>query len=169
MIAAFAFLVAVVFDASAASDGLHWPALDDVFFSLRAPRVLLAVLAGVGLSSGGVACQALMRNPLADPYVLGLSGGAALGAVLTQVLFDGAPPWALMLASLAGAYAASYLVMTAQGPRAGPAHADDWPAPPYWRRLQHLRCCRHYAGEDRGLGAKGAGGFVLAHGPARCV
>jgi iron complex transport system permease protein len=48
----------------------------------RLPRVLLAELAGAGLAAVGAAFQSLLRNPLAEPYVLGVSGGAALGATL---------------------------------------------------------------------------------------
>ncbi len=46
----------------------------------RLPRVLLGAVAGGGLATTGAAFQALLRNPLAEPYVLGVSGGAALGA-----------------------------------------------------------------------------------------
>jgi iron complex transport system permease protein len=49
----------------------------DILFSARAPRVFLGALVGAALSAAGVAFQALLRNPLADPYVLGVSGGAA--------------------------------------------------------------------------------------------
>ena len=49
---------------------------------LRAPRVLLAFLVGGSLAVCGAALQAMIRNPLAEPYLLGLSGGAGLGAVL---------------------------------------------------------------------------------------
>jgi ABC-type Fe3+-siderophore transport system permease subunit len=56
-----------------------------VVVSLRLPRVLLAALAGAGLAVAGVAFQALTRNPLADPAVLGVAGGAALGAVIGQI------------------------------------------------------------------------------------
>ncbi|MBU4483797.1 iron ABC transporter permease [bacterium] len=52
-----------------------------LFFS-RLPRVLLAVLVGIALASSGGTFQALLRNPLADPFILGVSGGAALGSVL---------------------------------------------------------------------------------------
>ncbi|PIR18356.1 MAG: iron ABC transporter [Deltaproteobacteria bacterium CG11_big_fil_rev_8_21_14_0_20_49_13] len=48
----------------------------------RLPRILLGALVGLALGSGGTAFQALLRNPLADPYILGVSGGAALGAVI---------------------------------------------------------------------------------------
>ncbi len=56
-----------------------------ILFSARLPRVALACLAGGALSVVGVAFQALLRNPLADPYVLGVSGGAAAGATLAIV------------------------------------------------------------------------------------
>jgi len=49
---------------------------------LRLPRVLLAVLVGAALAIAGAVFQALFRNPMADPYVLGVSAGAALGATL---------------------------------------------------------------------------------------
>ncbi len=49
---------------------------------IRLPRILLAALVGAALAASGTALQALLRNPLADPYVLGISSGAALGAVL---------------------------------------------------------------------------------------
>ncbi len=48
----------------------------------RLPRILLGILTGIALGSGGTAFQALLRNPLADPYILGVSGGAALGCVV---------------------------------------------------------------------------------------
>src|SRR6185369_3749008 len=53
-----------------------------ILIDVRLPRVLLAALAGGGLSIVGAAFQALLKNPLAEPYVLGVSGGAALGATL---------------------------------------------------------------------------------------
>lgn len=56
-----------------------------IFFAARLPRVTLAALAGASLAVVGVAFQALLRNPLADPYVLGVSGGAAAGATLAIV------------------------------------------------------------------------------------
>ncbi|MCC6902662.1 MAG: iron ABC transporter permease [Polyangiaceae bacterium] len=56
-----------------------------ILWSARLPRVLLACLAGGALSVVGVAFQALLRNPWADPYVLGVSGGAAAGATLAIV------------------------------------------------------------------------------------
>mgnify|MGYP001371899361 CR=1 FL=1 len=80
---------------SAIRDGIVW--------ELRMPRVLTAGAVGAGLAVSGVVMQALTRNPLADPYLLGLSSGASLGAVL--VLLTGLAV-ALPFAAFAGAMAA---------------------------------------------------------------
>jgi iron complex transport system permease protein len=56
-------------------------ALDATLVGIRVRRALMAALAGAALSMAGCALQALLRNPLADPYVLGVSGGASLGAI----------------------------------------------------------------------------------------
>ncbi len=61
-----------------------------IMFRLRLPRIFLAIIAGFGLSISGVVFQALLRNPLADPYILGTSSGAALGGVLAIALGLGA-------------------------------------------------------------------------------
>src|SRR5262249_48725716 len=53
-----------------------------IVVDVRLPRVLLGAIAGAGLSTAGVALQALLRNPLAEPYVLGVSGGSAVGATI---------------------------------------------------------------------------------------
>lgn len=58
----------------------------DIVFEVRLPRVLLGAIAGAGLSIVGVALQALLRNPLAEPYVLGVSGGSAVGATVAILL-----------------------------------------------------------------------------------
>ena len=63
-----------------------------VVLHLRLPRILLAALAGAGLAVAGAAFQALTRNPLADPALLGVSSGAAFGVVLAQVLGLGLTP-----------------------------------------------------------------------------
>jgi iron complex transport system permease protein len=57
-------------------------ALGSIVWRIRVPRVLLAALVGAALSSGGLVFQAILRNPLAEPYILGISGGAAIGAIL---------------------------------------------------------------------------------------
>ncbi|GGS22690.1 hemin ABC transporter permease [Streptomyces aureoverticillatus] len=67
------------------------PGTDDlIVWQLRVPRALLAALVGAGLGLVGTAVQALVRNPLADPYLLGISSGASLGAVGAIVLGAGA-------------------------------------------------------------------------------
>ena len=76
---------------------------------LRAPRVLLAFLVGGSLGICGAALQAMIRNPLAEPYLLGLSGGAGLGAVLA-IATRAAGPWAVPVAAFAGALGAVALV-----------------------------------------------------------
>lgn len=66
-------------------DGAATPELEKasvVLWELRLPRVLLATAAGVNLALGGLLLQAIFRNPLAEPYLLGLSSGGALGAVV---------------------------------------------------------------------------------------
>lgn len=81
---------------------------------LRAPRVALAGLVGAALAVAGVAMQAVLHNDLADPYVLGLSGGASAGAVASLALWPGLPPGP---AAAAGATGAALVV---RGLAAGP-------------------------------------------------
>lgn len=57
-----------------------------IVWRIRLPRVLLAALVGAALSLGGLVFQALLKNPLAEPYILGISGGAAIGAILGIML-----------------------------------------------------------------------------------
>ena len=57
-----------------------------IVWNLRLPRILLAALVGAALAGAGAAFQGLFRNPLADPFVIGASGGAALGATLAITL-----------------------------------------------------------------------------------
>ncbi len=76
---------------------------------LRLPRVLLAFVIGGSLAVTGATLQALVRNPLADPYLLGLSGGAGLGAVSAIALGVGGA-WAVPVAALIGALGAVVLV-----------------------------------------------------------
>src|ERR1700721_3972153 len=57
-----------------------------IVFKLRLPRIALGILVGAALSTAGASFQALLRNPLADPYVLGVSSGAALGAIISLIL-----------------------------------------------------------------------------------
>jgi iron complex transport system permease protein len=57
-----------------------------IFWDVRMPRVLLAALVGAGLACAGTAMQAVFRNPLADPYIIGVSSGAAVGAAAAGLL-----------------------------------------------------------------------------------
>lgn len=87
------------------------PALRFIVLELRLPRVVLGFLVGGGLALAGAVFQALLRNPLAEPYILGISGGAAAGAVLVLALgLAGAASWALPGAAFAGALLAIALV-----------------------------------------------------------
>lgn len=76
---------------------------------LRGPRVVLAALVGAGLATSGAALQGTLRNPLAEPYLLGVSGGAAVGAVIALTLGFGTPVL-VTLAAFGGAAVATALV-----------------------------------------------------------
>jgi len=95
------------------------PALDDVqrtiLLEVRLPRVLMAAILGGALTVAGVVFQAMLRNPLADPFVLGVSGGASIGGVLALVLgFGAAEGWLGAIAvpgfAFAGALASLFLI-----------------------------------------------------------
>ncbi len=88
---------------------------------LRLPRVALGIAVGAGLAVSGTALQATLRNPLAEPYLLGVSGGAAAGAVLA-VTMGIASPLLLPLAAFAGAAVAVLVVLLVA--RAVSGHAD---------------------------------------------
>jgi len=84
----------------------------------RFPRVIAALLLGAGLAASGAVLQGLLRNPLAEPYTLGISGGAALGVTTAMILL---PPvfssWTFPLAAFAGAFLAVgfvYLIAASQ-------------------------------------------------------
>ncbi|HEX3131704.1 MAG TPA: iron ABC transporter permease [Thermoanaerobaculia bacterium] len=90
------------------------PTASAIFFQLRLPRVLLALLAGAGLAVSGLAFQTLFRNELAEPYTLGIATGAALGAVLALRLEESGVLLGMSLVSLAsfaGAIGATALVV----------------------------------------------------------
>jgi len=80
-----------------------------IVLKIRLPRALLAALVGAALGSSGGAFQAVLRNPLADPYILGISGGAALGAVAALTLGFNSP-LLLPCAAFVGAAGALLLV-----------------------------------------------------------
>jgi iron complex transport system permease protein len=81
-----------------------WPAaMQTIFFDIRMPRVLMAGLAGSALSVAGAAYQGMFRNPLADPYLTGVSQGAALGAVIGFLLPFNVPVLFIPLLAFIGA------------------------------------------------------------------
>jgi iron complex transport system permease protein len=92
-----------------------------ILFIARLPRVLAGALVGAALASAGVVFQALLRNPLATPFTLGVSAGASLGAMLVIILGGtlAVGPWSpVPAASLAGAgLAAAIVYALANGPR----------------------------------------------------
>ncbi|MEZ5313629.1 MAG: iron chelate uptake ABC transporter family permease subunit, partial [Thermoanaerobaculia bacterium] len=108
LLLSLAIAVAVTFGASDVGLWRHlfggsWGEVErSIFLHLRLPRVLAAAAVGGLLSLAGVAFQALLRNPLADPYVLGVSGGASLGGVLALVL--GAGGLFVPVSAFAGAF-----------------------------------------------------------------
>jgi iron complex transport system permease protein len=97
-----------------------------IVLEIRLPRVVLAGLVGAGLATAGALLQALMQNPLADPFILGISGGAALGGVfgiaLAPALGMGQVPVALL--AFGGALGATGLLYAvAGGTGRAPAHS----------------------------------------------
>jgi iron complex transport system permease protein len=103
LIAVLALVTSVLFGPAAVALN------SDIVWNLRAPRAVLAFLVGGSLGVAGAGLQALVRNPLADPFLLGLSGGAGLGAVLAIALHLPGP-WALPIAAFIGAVGALALV-----------------------------------------------------------
>jgi iron complex transport system permease protein len=94
-----------------AARGIGDPSTVAIVRDLRLPRSLQAALVGAALAASGAAFQALLRNPLAEPYILGVSGGAAVGAVFAIVLGVAGTVWAIPLAAFAGALIAIALVL----------------------------------------------------------
>ncbi|MFK0248484.1 FecCD family ABC transporter permease [Amycolatopsis azurea] len=92
-----------------------------IVWQVRTPRVLLAAVVGAGLAVVGVAVQALVRNALADPFVLGISSGASVGAAAVVVfgLFAGLGVLALSTAAFLGALGATAVVYLAARSRFG--------------------------------------------------
>ncbi|TET31885.1 MAG: iron ABC transporter permease [Planctomycetota bacterium] len=86
----------------------------DILFNQRLPRVILGLFAGMALGTAGASFQALLRNPLASPFTLGVAGGSALGAVIaipaSGMAFSLGPFSTVQLASLVGALAVVLLV-----------------------------------------------------------
>jgi cobalamin transport system permease protein len=78
-----------------------------VMIDIRLPRVLLAALVGAALAAAGVTFQGLLRNPLADPFILGISGGAACGAAIATAVGLARVPGVVSIVAFAGALGAT--------------------------------------------------------------
>ena len=89
-----------------------------IIFKIRLPRILLAGLVGFSLSLGGIVFQAILRNPLADPFILGVSSGSACGAVL-GIIFGFGFSVGIPVLSFIGALVTIYLVMSLGARRMG--------------------------------------------------
>ena len=88
----------------------------DIIWHLRLPRMATALLAGAAMALSGSQMQSIFRNPLADPHIMGISSGAALGAALTTMYAGaslGGPPVAI--AAAAGAACAASIILYASG------------------------------------------------------
>jgi iron complex transport system permease protein len=99
------------------------PTEDQIVWQFRLPRVILAVIVGASLSVSGTALQAMVRNPLADPYIFGISSGASVAAVAVITLGSAAVGGvSLSFAAFLGALGAMVLVyvLAQQGGRAAP-------------------------------------------------
>lgn len=89
-----------------------------ILFDIRLPRILLAGAVGICLATAGAGYQALLRNPLAEPYLLGVSNGAAVGTMVALVFF-GTREWSRPVMAFAGALAATFVVYRLARGRAG--------------------------------------------------
>ncbi|WP_408055412.1 FecCD family ABC transporter permease [Streptomyces paludis] len=87
------------------------PIRDGIVWNLRLPRTLLAAVCGAGLAVCGAVMQSLLRNPLADPFVLGVSSGASTGAVLVVVLGVGGGVVSLSAGAFLGALLSFAMVL----------------------------------------------------------
>lgn len=96
------------------------PMHETIIWEYRLSRALVAVFAGAGLALCGAILQSMLRNPLAEPYVLGISAGASTGAVAVVILGIGAGAISLSAGAFAGAFAAFFFVaLLSNGARGG--------------------------------------------------
>lgn len=94
------------------------PEQSAILLEIRLPRILLAAAVGASLAAAGASYQALLRNPLAEPYLLGISNGAAVGTMIALVFF-GAFEWSRPLMAFVGALLATLVVYRLGQGRAG--------------------------------------------------
>jgi iron complex transport system permease protein len=87
----------------------------EILWQIPVPRVLLGACIGAGLAASGAMLQALLQNPLADPYLLGISGGATLGGALALGLGVGAAPVSVPAFAFLGALASTALLYAVAG------------------------------------------------------
>ncbi len=107
---------AAIFRSLTGDDSLQ----SQLLISWRYPRILAAALVGAFLGLGGAIFQGVFRNPLAEPYLLGSSGGAAVGATVALLVPMGLPSnWLLAGLSFLGAWGATWLVLLVGGWRRG--------------------------------------------------
>lgn len=93
------------------SPGTADPTAVAVVWTIRLPRIVIAMLVGAALATVGAVMQAILRNPLAEPGVTGVSAGAAVGAVAGITMgFSGSSQWAVPLSAFAGAALVSLLL-----------------------------------------------------------
>ena len=108
-------VVAILFDRAGIDLGIDYSSQhESVVWNIRLPRVLLGLLVGASLATAGASLQGVFRNPLADPSVIGVSSGAAVGAVIAIVVgitFLGA--FSLALAAFTGGLIATVIVYMA--------------------------------------------------------
>jgi ABC-type Fe3+-siderophore transport system permease subunit len=107
-------LVAIIASATFGSAAISWrdviagnETARNVMLDIRLPRVLLAAIVGAALAAAGVTFQTLLRNPLADPFILGVSGGGACGAAIVTALGLARVPGVVSVAAFAGALGAT--------------------------------------------------------------
>lgn len=112
---------------SAVTNRMGWTAIElnriheTVIWDYRLSRALVAVFCGAGLALSGAILQSLLRNPLAEPYVLGISAGASTGTVAVVILGLGAGTISLSAGAFAGAFAAfCFVALLSNGARGGP-------------------------------------------------
>ena len=118
---AIAFLLSLAIGPSGFGFGPSGEAGSLIFWEIRLPRAMLGALVGAALGLAGAALQGYLRNPLAEPGLIGVSGGAALGAVLAIHLgLSQAIALALPAGGLAGAALAMLAVVTLAGIQGGP-------------------------------------------------
>jgi iron complex transport system permease protein len=116
LLMAILLLVVSVIAISVGSASLSWSQLANdetaqaILLRIRVPRVVVAALTGAILAVAGLTFQTLLRNPLADPFILGVSGGAAAGAAVASALGWGKFPGLVQLVAFAGATAATAAV-----------------------------------------------------------